>query len=125
MTNPTGQTGVEGLKQQILKAGNVRFASGAFTQKHYSNGTVSPIEHKVQEIVEIGIDDLMHLVQAHTSAVLDRVEKGMPKKRPVKPYDPDMDITKAAWADITNMNSGFNQAVDQFTDLMKKVREEI
>jgi hypothetical protein len=54
------------LREEILKAGTVRFASGSFIQKHYSNGTVSPIEHKVQEVVEIGIDDLMQLITLRT-----------------------------------------------------------
>ena len=53
------------LEKKIRKQGTVRFASGSFTQKYYSNGTASPIEHKVQEIIEIGIDDLMQAVDSY------------------------------------------------------------
>jgi hypothetical protein len=63
------QSPAEGLRQQILKDGTVHYMTGAFSQKHYSNGTVSPIEHKAQEVVEIGIDDLMELVTAYAATV--------------------------------------------------------
>lgn len=67
-TTPTDGNGEKELRQQILKAGTIRFASGSFTQKHFSDGTVSPIEHKVQEIVEIGLDDLMQLFHQQLEA---------------------------------------------------------
>lgn len=55
---------LEALRKQILKAGKVRMPSVTISQKMYSNGMSSPIESKNQEIVEIGIDDLMVLVTA-------------------------------------------------------------
>lgn len=74
MTKHTPPLSVEQaeLRQQILKAGTVRFATGSFAQKYYSNGTVSPIEQKVQEIVEIGIDTLMELITAQATAAQER-----------------------------------------------------
>lgn len=50
--------------------------------------------------------------------ILQLIATSLPEKRPVKPFDPDKDITQAMWADITNMNSGFNEAIDDFLKLL-------
>ena len=95
MSNPTGQTGVEGLRADFRK---ILFSTNT------NLTTRSGIESFVIEAAQ--------LCQAHTSAVLDRVEKGMPR-------DSIFDYESVDGMD------GYREALDQFTDLMKKVREEI
>lgn len=72
--NPTHQAEakpVDGeMRTAILKHGNVRKCKITVGRKLYSNGTISPVESKTQDIVEIGIDDLMDIVSAHLQAAV-------------------------------------------------------
>lgn len=54
------------LRKAILKKGTVKKSKITISQNFNSNGTVSPIKSSNQEIVEIGVDDLMHLITTHT-----------------------------------------------------------
>jgi hypothetical protein len=49
------------LREKILKQGKVSKASATISQKMYENFTMSPLEIRNQDIVEIGIDDLITL----------------------------------------------------------------
>lgn len=60
------------LRQAILKKGTVRMAKITVSQNINSNGTVSPLKSSNQEVVEIGIDDLMHFITTHTLRALER-----------------------------------------------------
>lgn len=58
------------LRKQILKDGKVTEGSITFQQRSLSNGWSEPITIVNQDIVEIGIDDLMQLATAYAD---DRV----------------------------------------------------
>jgi hypothetical protein len=72
-TNNTPDQTAE-LRQQILKAGLVRKGLVTFSQKQYSNGSASPLETKSQDIIEIGIDDLMQLIATDRQKAVERAE---------------------------------------------------
>lgn len=57
------------LRANILKQGLVFKGSVTFSGKSYSNGTAS-VGMKSQDVVEIGIDDLMAIVSAHLQAAV-------------------------------------------------------
>lgn len=61
------------LRTAILKTATVRRAKVTVSQKMFSNNTVSPPEMSNQEIVEIGIDDLMQVLRAHNKALVEDV----------------------------------------------------
>lgn len=92
------------LREAILKQGTVKKAKITFSQKMYSNNTASPIEMSNQDIVEIGIDDLMHLISTHV--VRARVDELQGIRSSVH-YS---DVLKHGGAH----NKGFNRAVRWF-----------
>jgi len=96
MSNPTGQTGVdaEQLTHDIYEAMQLPHLS----ERH---------------------DAIKRLMEAHTSAVLDRVEKGMPEV-----IGPNIPNIKGAVM-YTYVNNILAEQRTKFTDLMKKVREEL
>lgn len=63
------------LREKIVKEGRVKLAQVVFSQKLYSNNTTSPIEIHSQEIVEIGVDDLVNVIATTVREVLDRLSK--------------------------------------------------
>lgn len=65
------------LRKAILKEATVKKAKITFSRKMYSNDTVSPVEMSNQDIVEIGIDDLMQLILAHTEAKIEKTKQKM------------------------------------------------
>ncbi len=114
------------LREQILKLGTVRFAAGVFKQKQYDDGSVSKIEHSVQEIVEIGVDDLMQLIAAHNRTLIKAIlAEDVPEKilRDTE-FNPPLagTITKVyangPWAEA------YNAAIDQITTALQKRLEQ-
>ena len=65
-------TDLQQLRETILKDGKVTKGSVTFSQKIYSNNTESPVSVKSQEVVEIGIDDLMQAITATIEAEVAR-----------------------------------------------------
>ncbi len=67
------------LRRTILRRATVRSSEVIFSQTMGSNGVVLPPKMSHQEIVEIGIDDLMQLITQHDIAFLESVRKtGIP-----------------------------------------------
>jgi len=68
--NPSNSTPLSEQERQrkLLKDYKVSKVSVTISQKIYSNNTVSPVEMKNQDIVEIGIDDLVDLILSDRKA---------------------------------------------------------
>ena len=68
--NPSNSTPLseQELREKLLKDYKVSKVSVTISQKIYSNNTVSPVEMKNQDIVEIGIDDLVDLILSDRKA---------------------------------------------------------
>ncbi len=63
------------LRKAILKAGHVRMGKVTFQQKVYENGWSEPVTSGSQDIVEIGIDDLMQLIESYASTKAEAAAK--------------------------------------------------
>jgi len=111
MTNPTGQTGVEGLRAALVDSVDGRRFDTGFPELDYEE-----IEWLVDNCL---LPRVNRFLEAHTSAVLDRVEKGMPEV-----IGPNIPNIKGAVM-YTYANNILAEQRTKFTDLMKKVREEI
>lgn len=101
----THQTSNTDLREQVLKAAKVSKASVTFSQKIYSNNTEGPIETTNQEIVEIGIDDLMQLIEAHEAAATQTARLNELSKVPTTKVD-IYKLERAAEIKATTQNEG-------------------
>jgi hypothetical protein len=127
----------EELRESILKAGRERFISGSFIQEHYDNDTVSPIEHEVMEIIEIGVDDLMKIIEEHDSTLkaeyeekvreADIIENQLIDERDKAEYWADTlaeDIALMADMDVgehSNINDPWSNAHNIFKDNFESI----
>lgn len=62
------------LREQILKQGKVSKAKVVYSQRMYDNGTMSPMVTSSQDIVEIGIEELMFLIHQSNNDLIREIE---------------------------------------------------
>ena len=62
------------LREQILKMAKVTIGKVTFVPARYRDGCVAQVAIQKQDIVEIGIDDLMSLLHQHHNALLRELE---------------------------------------------------
>jgi len=91
---------VKNLRKEILKAGTVRMTKVVVSQKIYSNGYASELISKNQQVVEIGIDDLMGLIKQEVQEC--------------RPDEKNMAVS-TKHPDLMDYSIGYNAAIRQWS----------
>lgn len=105
------------LRKQILKSGKVCQSSWSVSAKMYSNGSRSPIKSKSQEIVEIGIDDLMGLIEQNRHKELMAIKSEVPEKKTGHAIGTDSASRFVAEFEQAKRD-GYNQARKEFIQII-------
>jgi len=113
------------LRENILRVGKVTKGIITFSQKNYakSDGSVwgEPITIENQDIVEVGIDDLMKLINTHTKELLAEIKSQLPEMEKLSDYTLNMGCGHNPPSNTTRTNlqrRGFNDCLTQVHTLI-------